>query len=120
MHRIFSFFVRIAVFLIHMRHWKEVFKSLQLTISANYDEKTRMQRADETMGIALLQEALMREMIHKSFLPHSGWEFEVSSQLGLQAARLLTSAGWNKQRIIRKVDQIMEQISGEKPPDSPV
>ena len=112
--------VFLYTFTIHMKYWGRVFDSINQTVSAGYDENTRRQRADETLGLGLLEEALSREAFFRTFRPHSGWDFEVSAQLAIQATGLLSDAGWTKDRIIRKHDQLMEQLGRANTHKSPV
>lgn len=120
MRSLMSRLVFYYTFCIHMKYWGRVFRSIDQTVSAGYDENTRRQRADETLGLGLLEEATSREMFYRTYRPHSGWDFEVSAQLAIQATGLLSDAGWNKDRIIRKHDQLMEQLGKANPVKSPV
>lgn len=80
---------------------------------AGYDVDTRKARANEVIGLKMLEDAMTRELRVSAVRQLTGWDIARTIHVGARAGTILRLANWDSERIQRKVLQISEKLQEE-------
>lgn len=89
------------------------FKAIYNATTAGYDTETGHQRADEAIGLQMLDDFLTRDFRIIAVRPMTVWEAARAVRIGRTVVDLLLDAGWTGDRINRRVDQVSAKVNLE-------
>lgn len=113
MQPIFNFIAYWYSVLIELTHLSLAFQAVSEAASAGYDRATRQMRANEAVGLKMLEDVMIRELRISAVRELTEWEITRTVYVGARAGTILRLANWDSDRIRRKVAQIEAQLQEE-------
>lgn len=113
MQPIFNFLAYWYSFLIELTHMPLAFSTVSKAADAGYDRATRQMRANEAVGLQMLEDIMVQEFRISAVRDLTDWEITRTVYVGARAGTILRLANWDSERIQRKVAQLTARIEEE-------
>lgn len=100
-------------FFLELAHIPLAAKTIINTAVAGYDKETQQARANEAIGLKMLEDAITQEIRTAAVRDLTDWEITRNVYVGARAGVILRLASWDSERIGRKVSQIVARLEEE-------